>query len=376
MAYQFPFKNLVFSGGGVRGCGYARLWTVFEQYGIAPQIKRVIGVSAGSIVAGMIAMGMPGEEIEATVRDMKFGEFADNSIGYSLDIYRLLTQFGWNRGQVFLDWYGSIIAARFGNPDATLQQVFDKSGIEFVAKATCLETQEGRTFSYISDPNLPLRLLVRMSISIPAFFIPVIYQGQTYVDGGVVDNYPIWHFDKYDSSDPRHATETGKHCHTIGFRLIGTPVQRLPKHTIFAPLSEGYRWIRERIFGKKDDQRISGIKEFMSALISTMCHTIETAAVKNGYWERTVVIDTDVMGSIDFEPEPELVDLVIDNGERALCEYLEDFMQDHPQRAGRYLEDFSRPGSPRSPPKLTRTKTWPHLDLAAIEALKPTAKDF
>lgn len=56
-----------------------------------------------------------------------------------------------------------------------------------------------------------------------------------------------------------------------------------------------------------------------------MVHTIESSAIHDDYWERTVRIDTDVMGSIDFNPDPELVELVINNGERALRTYLNDY---------------------------------------------------
>jgi NTE family protein len=359
--YVYPFRHLVLSGGGVRGCGYARLWSVLEREKIAPRIRRIAGVSAGSIVAGLIGLGFKGSEIEEIVKNMKFGDFADNSWGIVRDFYRLLTKFGWNKGEVFLAWYGDLIRKKYGNADFTLLEAYHATGIDLTVNATCLETQTARAFNYASDPNLPVRMAVRMSISIPVFFTAVEYQGHTYVDGGVVDNYPIWMFDAFDSEDPRHASnETGKHCHTIGFRLIGEPAPPTPG--TLAPLMSVWRWIAGYKAG------IDGLNTYLSSLVSTMCKTIETAAVRNGYWERTVVIDTDQMGSIDFNPSPELVQLVTENGERALVEYLEEFREQYPQTAGRYLDDFSRPGVPVAPRKLTRTKTWPHITFAAVTA--------
>lgn len=370
--YVYPFKHLVLSGGGVRGCGYARLWAVLEREGIAPAITRVAGVSAGSIVAALIGLGFSGDEIEAIVRDMRFGDFADNSWGVVRDFYRLLSRFGWNRGEVFLSWFGDLIAQKHGKADLTLAEAYALTGIELRVHATCLETQKARVFEHVKDPDLPVRLAVRMSISIPVFFTAVVYEGQTYVDGGVVDNYPIWAFDTYESEDPRHAAaETGKHCHTLGFRLIAknpaAVVQPPP-----GPLT--LLWRRATGHGNSLSQ-ITGLNSYLTSLVSTMCKTIENAAVRNGYWERTVVIDTDAMESINFSPAPELVEIVIANGENALDEYLEDFRERYPQEAGRYLDDFSRPGAPVGPRPLTRTKTWPHIDLGAMAASLASSKE-
>jgi NTE family protein len=304
--------DLVFSGGGVRGCGYARIWSVLEEYNLSCQIKRVVGVSAGSIVAGLIALGLKGDKIECIVRNMNFGNFADNSIGFSLDIYRLITQFGWNKGDVFLKWYGDIIASRFGHPDATLQDVYNETGIEFCVLATCLESEEGKMFSYKSDPNLSFRKAVRMSISIPGFFVPVIHEGCTYVDGGVVNNYPIWYFQEEGCGIEK----------TLGFRLVGNPhpVRRITCTTLSTQRSY-WQWVKEKFISPRGG--ISNIKDYVSSIVSTMCRTIERSEIREGYWERTVQIDTDILGSLDFTPPRELVQKVIENGEKALRDYLD-----------------------------------------------------
>ena len=371
--YAYPFKHLVLSGGGVRGCGYARLWTVLEREGIAPAVTCIAGVSAGSIVAALIGLGFSGDEIEAIVRDMRFGDFADNSWGVVRDFCRLLSRFGWNRGEVFMDWFGDLIAKKHGKADLTLGEAYALTGINLSIHATCLETQKGRIFNHSNDPNLPVRLAVRMSISIPVFFTAVVYNQQTYVDGGVVDNYPIWAFDTYESDDPRHVAETGKHCHTLGFRLIA----KNPAAIVQKPpgvLDSLWRYVRQ-LGGIQNATQITGLNSYLTSLVATMCKTIENAAVRNGYWERTVVIDTDARESIDCSPQPELVELVIANGEAALVEYLEEFRDRYPQEAGRYLDDFSRPGAPVGPRPLTRTKTWPHIDLGAMALAASSSKE-
>ena len=43
-------------------------------------------------------------------------------------------------------------------------------------------------------PDLSLYKAIRMSISIPFYFTPVEYNGNLYVDGGCVDDFPLHKF--------------------------------------------------------------------------------------------------------------------------------------------------------------------------------------
>ncbi|SVD03251.1 uncharacterized protein METZ01_LOCUS356105 [marine metagenome] len=45
----YPFRNLVFEGGGVKGIAYSGALAVLEEHGILPQIRRVGGASACGI---------------------------------------------------------------------------------------------------------------------------------------------------------------------------------------------------------------------------------------------------------------------------------------------------------------------------------------
>ena len=45
----YPFRNLVFEGGSVKGIAYSGALAVLEEHGILPQIRRVGGASACGI---------------------------------------------------------------------------------------------------------------------------------------------------------------------------------------------------------------------------------------------------------------------------------------------------------------------------------------
>ena len=53
--------------------------------------------------------------------------------------------------------------------------------------------------SHKSHPNMSVYLAIRMAISIPILFTPILFENQYYIDGGCIDNYPIGLFkDKLD----------------------------------------------------------------------------------------------------------------------------------------------------------------------------------
>ena len=53
---RYPFRNLVFQGGGVKASAYHGALRVLEDEEILPQIERVAGASAGAVVAALLSM--------------------------------------------------------------------------------------------------------------------------------------------------------------------------------------------------------------------------------------------------------------------------------------------------------------------------------
>ena len=54
----YPFKNLVFRGGGMKGTAYTGALEILEQKGLLKQVERVAGSSAGAITATLISFNL------------------------------------------------------------------------------------------------------------------------------------------------------------------------------------------------------------------------------------------------------------------------------------------------------------------------------
>nr|AEX62857.1 putative patatin-like phospholipase [Moumouvirus Monve] len=51
-------------------------------------------------------------------------------------------------------------------------------------------------YDYINTPNFKVSMAIRISIGMPLFFAPIDIDGNKYIDGAILDNYPISLFNK------------------------------------------------------------------------------------------------------------------------------------------------------------------------------------
>ena len=156
--------GLALSGGGARGFAHIGVLRALEEYHIQPDL--VAGVSAGSVVAAFYCAGLSSDEILHTFSGESFGSFA----GIAVPTKSLFQLEGF-RG--FLE--DTLGSRRIEQLEVPLRVV-----------ATDLDHGHSTVFTEgrISD-------CVRASCSIPVIFPPVIIDGVSYVDGGVLRNFPV-----------------------------------------------------------------------------------------------------------------------------------------------------------------------------------------
>ncbi len=213
----YPFKNLVFEGGGVKGIAYVGAMETLREKGILPNITRVGGTSAGAINAVLVGLNYSPEKTLKILSRMNFKKFMDGSFGVLRDINRLTTEYGWYKGDYFRKWIGNLIAKKTGKPDTTFAQAMDQKDAkgfrDMYFMGTNLSTHFAEVFSHEHTPRVCIADAVRISMSIPLFFAarrsP---RGDIYVDGGVLDNYPVKLFDRLrylsDTDLNNHSEET------------------------------------------------------------------------------------------------------------------------------------------------------------------------
>lgn len=204
---EFPFTNLVFEGGGVRGLAYVGALQAVEAAGIRPNVTAVAGTSAGAITASLIAVGYTADELQDALMDINLVMFQDGGL---IGPFRVVTGFGFFAGDVFLRWMRDRVAQKTGNANATFAEVHAATGIDLRVVVTNLSVHSAQVLSHDTTPDMELALGVRMSMSIPLFFAAVRDGQSLYVDGGAVWNYPLTIFDTEDEESEKR---------TLGFHL-------------------------------------------------------------------------------------------------------------------------------------------------------------
>ena len=220
----YPYRNLVFEGGGVKGVAYGGVLDVLEQRGITSRITDVAGTSAGAITATLVSLGYTAAKFKEIMMGLDFSTLEDGSD--ICGIFRLLRRYGWFKGNAFLRLMEKYIAAKTsgGNGRATFRDLREQNFRNLRVFSTNLSRQALEEFSYETTPDVAVADAVRMSMSIPFFFEAVRRAGgDVYCDGGVLDNYPI---ETFDTSDTVADHQTGRtmlvrtpNPATLGFHL-------------------------------------------------------------------------------------------------------------------------------------------------------------
>lgn len=216
-----PFRYLAFAGAGVRNPGYVGAVQALGDAGALERIEGVAGTSSGSIIATLLAVGYTPAELRQAMLDLDFGKITDG--GFFSGAVNLLTGFGWHPGIYFRKKMEETIAAKTGNGRMTFRDLQRGSYRKLHIVGANLSTHRARVFPDARSWDLPLAEAVRISMSIPLFFKSMRVDGDVYVDGGVILNFPIGVFD----------TPGGDSRETLGVYMGARPeTHRQPVHTL------------------------------------------------------------------------------------------------------------------------------------------------
>jgi NTE family protein len=157
--------GIILSGGGARGFAHAGILKALNEAGIFPDI--IAGVSAGAVVGALYADGYSPDEIyEIFAGERSFFKY----VKLTVPAKGLFKTVGLKKN------LASHLRAK----------TFSELRIPLIVAATNLN--QGKIEYFSSGEVLPA---VMASAAIPVLFEPVEINGNIYVDGGVLDNFPV-----------------------------------------------------------------------------------------------------------------------------------------------------------------------------------------
>ncbi len=300
-------KNLAFEAAGIRGIAYCGAIQEMESQNLMNEIERVSGTSSGAIMALTVSLGYSGKEIQDLIAKTNFKKFNDGKYLFIGGINRLKRYFGWYRGNRIENWLEKIIEQKTGNADITFEELHQKKLKDLYITGTCLNQQKLIVFSYTSYPKMKVKDAVRISMSIPLYFEAVFINADgkiihhpkqkqgldIMVDGGFTGNFPI------------HIFDTINKAATIGFRVDSD----------------------NQIRNDKEEKNIAAmpvgnLKEYILAFYNMVIENLNRPQLTKEDWQRTVSISDGKINPRIRKLTKEEVQILIENGRKAVKNYL------------------------------------------------------
>ncbi len=172
--------GLALSGGGTKGIAHAGAIKALQEYGIT--IHSVAGTSAGALVGALYAAGNSVDDISSFFSSSNL--FDPRKFAFR--------RAGFLNSDVFVDHIKNYIPVNY----------FESLEKSLQVTATNLNTMKLKVFDHgeLYHPILA-------SAAFPGIFTPVEFNNETYVDGGVLNNFPV---DLLDDCDLRIGSYVNK----------------------------------------------------------------------------------------------------------------------------------------------------------------------
>lgn len=302
--------DLVCEGGAVRGIGLVGAVTVLAKAGYS--FPRVAGSSAGAIVAAFVAAlqraGEPLTRLEDIVRAIDYRKFEDHSLLGGIPLLgpflALAASDGIYQGSYLERYVAGVLkdlgVRTFGDlriAPAPGETLAEKYSYTLVTTASDLSRRRLARLpwdlpSYGLDPDeFAVARAVRASAAIPFLFEPVRVKGATWVDGGLLSDFPIGLFDRPDSVSPRWPT--------FGIRLTTRPGLTPPTRAVRGQLS------------------------LAVAALGTLLSDQDAAYIDDPCTvRRTMFVRADTVSPIDFDLTAAAVESLFSNGVFAAEDFL------------------------------------------------------
>ena len=290
--------DLVCEGGGVKGVALAGAITYLQEHGY--EFKKIAGNSAGAIFASLVAVGYTGYELKEISFALDFKNFMDKTSLSKIPLAGPFLSIVKNKGIFKGDALEKFMEEKLKAKGKTQFKDISINGTSPLKIITADSTRKELVVlpddlvKYNIDPlNFSIAKAVRMSISIPFIFKPILIEDNDkssfMVDGGLISNFPVWLFDV--EGIPRWPT--------FGLRLKSDD--------------------EDNFTAAKD----TGLLKYLFNIIDTAISSNEEAYLNNKDSIRTIDIPTFDISTLDFYISKEKKEKLFNSGYNSATEFLD-----------------------------------------------------
>ena len=148
-------------------------------------LKSIHGTSCGSIIAVLLSLNIPIQEIVDYVITRKWNKWLKPNLEHFMS----------QKGCVSIECIEDIIASFFNAYDIslsmTMKELYEHNHIDLHIYTTAVTNLVPVDINHITFPDLRVIQAICMSSSVPILFTPVKYQDEYYIDGGLLTHCPF-----------------------------------------------------------------------------------------------------------------------------------------------------------------------------------------
>jgi NTE family protein len=279
---------MVLSGGGIRGLSYAGCFIELETLGHLKYVNEFLVVSCGAIISFAYIIGYTPSEILLLTKNLNFSLIQNLDADIAFDY---LDNYGLDDGANLERFLECLLRNKGYTKDLTYLQLYDKTKIHFRTFAVELNTCKLKEFSYKLTPDENIIFGIKATTCIPGYFIPLKKNDMLYVDGGLLNNYPI------------NLIPFEEQIYTIGFAFYNDKIVK---------------------------NKIDNFIEFINQMFT--CANTEKENIKRKYSSNTILIHCGDYPLWNFSASEEDRNYLIECGKTAVIDFYKKFKLNKPLR--------------------------------------------
>ena len=180
-----PPLRLVLSGGGIRGISYVGVFLELEKRGFLKYLREILGVSVGALFGFAYGIGYKTNEL---LEFVNFTLMTNVEPDVIIDFFNTLGIDNKKNLEKLID---SILRNKNYSTEITFQELYEITKFNIRFLATNLNNCSIKEFSHKKTPNTKVKFGLLSSMCVPGYFTPCKENDILYVDGGLINNYPI-----------------------------------------------------------------------------------------------------------------------------------------------------------------------------------------
>lgn len=178
-------KHLALSGGGLKGIAYIGVYKALTELGVL-KLESIAGSSIGALAGLFVVLGFTPDELYSFVTSFNFNDIKE------FDFINFLSNWGIEKGDKVIKFLQAFMRHKTGHSDLTFKQLYERYPIKLTMVTSLLNRHRPVYMNHELTPDEYVIWSIRKSISIPLFFTPIKDKDNNcYVDGGLLDNFPI-----------------------------------------------------------------------------------------------------------------------------------------------------------------------------------------